>query len=159
MNSHVCQGNHMVRERWNISEQHYLPAYMDSICSVSSRIGLSHTGCMGDAMGCQGIVPVVKYGPAAHIWGEKYLRNRHHTNPVHTIPRGYSSHSMFLLEKSTATNVFHSLMSANAGYLRFFNTVNCMLSWECANTKQLHDVWCERIKEGESTWNEVICKH
>lgn len=43
------------------------PAHMDSICSASSKIGLSHTGCMGDMMGCQGLPPVVRYGPVAGV--------------------------------------------------------------------------------------------
>lgn len=114
MNSHVCQRNHKVPGRRNISERHYRPVYIDSICSVSSRIGLSHTGCMGDTMGCHGILPVVKYEPVAHIWGEKHLRNRRHTNPVQTILQRLLDIPLKVhpcWRKALPKRVFHMLMS------------------------------------------------
>jgi len=55
-------------------------------------------------------------------------------------------------------NVFHSLMSANASYLQFFSTVNCMLFWKCAtqNSCMMFDV---RRSRKVSPWNEVIGTH
>jgi len=164
MNSHVCKGNRMVRERRNLSEWHYWPVYMDSICSVSSRIGLSHTGCMGDAMGCQGIVPVVRYGPDAHTWGEKYLRNRHHANPIHNIPQRLVA--ILVMVCCCWRKALHKCIPQSDECQRQLFTVfqYCKLYvvLEMCYTKQLHDVWCEKIKKGKPLeWgnrNSLTCK-